>query len=142
MQSNFEYSISSYFQQLRIRLRRAEPYESTKTPLAEVITGVTISFSGTEPCVPVEINCFDVADLSANEFARAQFARLCGPSLHAFLEANHYYFTYDNSFTILYDDVRAWQLIWLPLQNEIRDSRAPAPPAEEASNVVSLFNHH
>ena len=139
MQSNFEYSISSYFQQLRIRLRRAEPYESTKTPLAEVITGVTISFSGTEPCAPVEINCFDVADLSANEFARAQFARLCGPSLHAFLEANHYYFTYDNSFTILYDDVRAWQLIWLQLQDEIVGAQNPTQPVE-ASNVVSIFN--
>lgn len=142
MTSSFSYVVESDLARLRIRLT-SNSYIASQTPLAEILPGVTISLSGTEPCVPVEINCLDVPSLLANDIQNKQFARLCGPSLHSFLEDNHYYFDSRCSITVLHDDITAWQLIWLELQQSIVKATspklAPATAKSQSPDNVVLF---
>src|SRR5512141_2716040 len=65
MQSSYKYIVSSNLAQLRIYLA-GDTFAKTKAAVASVIPGVTVSFSGTEPCIPVEINCVDIASLLAS----------------------------------------------------------------------------
>jgi hypothetical protein len=156
MQSSYTYIAESNYQHLRIRLVGSE-FVDTKTPLAEMLGGVTISLSGTKPCVLVELNCYDVAALLAHNDHKILFSRLCGPDIYAFIEAQHFYFNFQSQVNVSLEEIKGWQLLWMPVQNDIleqlgrnavvlieaeSDDMADiliTPPNRVSNNVVPLF---
>ncbi len=154
----YDYWVELRGERLSVFLLDDSPFIDTHTNAIRVVDGIFISLSGTNPTIVLDLVCTDIASLLANDKHRKLFAQLCGPTLHSYLTRHDFCLNSREKVTLSLDEIKTWQSVWLPIQNEIfassgkkavvlfedfyeddfeeEEDLVPSPPPD---NVIYLF---
>ncbi len=115
----YGYTLGLHDQCLSIFMLDDSQFDETHTNAIQVIEGLFISLSGTNPTILLDLVCTDVTTILTNSRRRKIFAQLCGPIIYNYLNEHGFVFPDNVELTLSLDEIKAWQPVWLPIQNKV-----------------------
>ncbi len=115
----YGYTLGLHDQCLSIFMLDDSQFDETHTNAIQVVEGLLISLSGTNPTILLDLVCTDVTTMLTDSRRRKIFAQLCGPTIYHYLLSNSFYFLSNGEIAVSLEEVKTWQSIWLPIQNKV-----------------------